>query len=111
MIGEAVIVERHVQTGVNGHRQPIYEWVSETVDDVLVAPGPRADIPDTARPEGVVVAWTLHFPKTLLGSLEGARVRVRGGEPCAVIGDPQPYTMENTPTRWNRPVEVKTAKG
>lgn len=111
MIGEKVVVERPVETGRNSHNQPIVEWVPETVDDVLVAPGPRADIPDTARPAGVVIAWNLHFPKTFTGSLRGARIRVRGGAPCEVVGDPQPYTLENTPTRWWMPVEVKNAKG
>lgn len=111
MIGEQVVVERRVETGRDAHNQPIYAFVSETVDDVLVAPGPRTDIPDTDRPEGTVVAWNLHFPKTFTGSLRGARVRVRGGAPCPVIGDPQPYTLENTPTRWHLPVEVARADG
>lgn len=48
MIGEVVVVERHVETGRDAHNQPIFDWVSESVGDVLVAPGPRADIPDTS---------------------------------------------------------------
>lgn len=111
MIGESVVVERHVEVGRNAHNQPIYDWVPETVSDVLVAPGPRADIADAMRPEGTVVAWNLHFPKTYTGSLRGARVRVRGGAPCPVVGDPQPYTLENTPTKWHLPVEVSRADG
>lgn len=111
MIGETVIVETATETGRNAHNQPIIEWVPETIQDVLVAPGPRYDIPEAARPDGTVIAWTLHFPKTFTGQLRGARVRVRGGDPCDVVGDPQPFTPENTPTRWWMPVEVKRAKG
>lgn len=111
MIGEAVVVERQVQLGTNAHNQPIWGWSPEVVDDVLVAPGPRADITDAERPEGTVVAWNLHFPKTYSGSLRGARVSVRGGEPCKVVGDPQPYTLANTPTRWWMPAELERADG
>ena len=109
--GESVIVERHVEVGRNAHNQPIYEWAGEQVENVLVAPGPRNDIPDTARPEGVIVAWTLYFPKTFTGDLEGARVVVRGQEPCAVIGSPQRWPESLTPTDWNLPAEVSRADG
>lgn len=111
IVGETVTVERYVESGRDAHNQPIYDWVSESVDDVLVAPGPLADIPDTARPVGTVVAWSLHFPKGYPATLRGARVIVRGGAPCPVVGDPQPYTLENTPTRWAMPVEVERADG
>ena len=111
MIGEQVIVERHVETGRDAFNEPIYEWESETVDDVLVAPGPRADLTDAERPEGVRVVWNLHFPKGYPATLANARIRVRGGEPLHVIGNPQHYTFENTPTRWSMPVEVWRVDG
>jgi hypothetical protein len=111
VIGETVVVERPVETGRDAHNEPIVEWVSESVADVLVAPGPRADISDAMRPVGTVVEWNLHFPKSWSGSLRGARISVRGGVPCGVVGDPQPFTLENTPTRWWLPVEVSRADG
>lgn len=86
--------------------------VLEVVGDVLVTPGPCSDM-DASRPEGVVVALTLHFPKCYDSSLRGCSVRL--GEPWGgtyrVIGDPQPYMDANTPTRWNRPVEVEATDG
>lgn len=110
--GETVVVEHKTDTGRrDGYNRPIYEWTHEEVENVLVSQGARTDIPDTARPEGVVVAWTLHFPKPYAQSLRGARIRVRGGAPCKVIGDPQPYTDENTPGPWWMPVEVSRADG
>lgn len=111
MIGETVVVERHVQSGADAHGNPIYSWVPETVDDVLVAPGPRADLSDAERPEGVRVVWNLHFPKGFPATLAGARITVRGGDPLSVIGDPQHYTEANTPTRWSMPVEVWRVDG
>ena len=111
MIGETVVVERQVAGAPDAHGNATVTWAAESVADVLVAPGPRTDIADPGRPDGTVVAWTLHFPKTYTGALRGARVRIRGGAACDVIGDPQPYTVENTPTRWVLPVEVKRGDG
>ncbi len=111
MIGETVVVHRREQVGTNAHNQPVYEWSETSVEDVLVAPGPRDDIPDVVRPDGTTVAWTLHFPKTFNDPLRGARISVRGQDPAPVIGDPQPYTLQNTPTRWWMPVEVERTDG
>lgn len=80
------------------------------VANVLVGPGPRADLTDAERPDGVRVVFNLHFPKGFTGSLRGADIRVRG-EWYRVIGDPQAYTEANTPGAWNMPVEVEKVKG
>lgn len=111
MKGETVVVVRQVEGGADAHGNPITTTTEETVHDVLVAPGPRADLDDNHRPEGTVVAWNLHWPKTFTGSLLGASVKVRGGAPCPIIGDPQPFTNANTPTRWNRPSEAERVDG
>ena len=90
------------------------EPARETVHDVLVQPGATSDL-EAARPQGVAVAYTLHFPKGYTASLEGCSVElpapwaVDGG--YRVIGDPRPYMDANTPGRWNRPVEVEEAHG
>lgn len=89
-----------------------YTETQSTVDDVLVSPGSTAEL-DASRPEGVSVAYSLHFPKTFAGSLEGCDVILPA--PWAgtyrVIGDPRPYIGANTPTRWHMPVEVEAAHG
>lgn len=83
-----------------------------TVDNVLVAPGATMDL-EASRPEGVTVAYTLHFPKTFTGDLEGAEIVLP--EPWAdtyrVIGKPGQYMDVNTPTPWHMPVEVEVAHG
>lgn len=84
----------------------------ETVDNVLVAPGATSDL-EASRPEGVRVAYTLHFPKTYTDSLEGCTVVLPApwaGE-YKVIGDPRSYIDANTPTSWHIPVEVEAAHG
>lgn len=109
LIGESVIVQRPQEVGRNSRHEPKIQWQDETVDDVLVTPGPRDDIDDSARPAGVRVMWSLMWPKTFTGSLAGCRVIVRGSEPLKIIGDPQPFA--SAPTRWNRPSEAGRIDG
>lgn len=89
-----------------------YTYTSQSVANVLVAPGATQDL-EAARPEGVTVAYTLHFPKTFTDSLEGCIVTLPA--PWAgdyrVIGDPRSYIDANTPTPWHTPVEVEAAHG
>lgn len=82
------------------------------VGNVLVVPGPCKEL-DASRPEGVIAALTLHFPKDWDGSLRGAKVTLTGeyGGEYRVIGDPMPYMPENTPTPWCMPVEVEAIDG
>jgi hypothetical protein len=110
MIGETVIVENKVKTGVDGHNNAVYETSETVVADVLVVPGPRADVVESNRPDGHLVKYTLHFPKTFNTPLESLRIRVRGRW-LRVIGSPDHYTKENTPTRWWMPVEVGEVDG
>lgn len=109
--GESVIVTTKTVTDHDPKGNDIFTTEVRTVEDVLVGPGPRADLAYTERPEGVLVAFNLHFPKTFTGSLRGAEIEIRGNPGFNVIGDPQPYTLANTPTRWNMPVEVERADG
>ena len=85
---------------------------AEPVADVLVSPGATEGL-EASRPEGVAVAFTLHFPKPYAASLRGCTVSLP--EPWAgeyrVIGDPRPYQAANTPTRWWLTAEVEAADG
>lgn len=107
--GEDVIVVRRERVGTLPGNTPEYADVETPVKNVLVAPGPREDLPD--RVDGTKIVFNLHFPKTFQGSLRNASVKVRGGDALPVIGDPQPYTGANTPGAWNMPVEVERADG
>lgn len=83
-----------------------------TVENVLVAPSTTNDM-EAARPEGVTVAYTLHFPKTFTESLEGCLVTLPApwGGTYRVVGDPMPYIDVDTPTPWDRQVDVEAAHG
>ena len=84
----------------------------ETVDNVLIAPATTADM-EAARPEGVTVAYTLHFPKTYNGTLEGCMITLPApwSGDYTVVGDPRPYMDANTPTDWHLQVQVERAHG
>ena len=84
----------------------------ETVANVLVAPGATDDM-EAARPEGVTVAFTLHFPKGYTSSLDGCSVELPPPWEGTyhVIGNPQPYIDANTPTPWHMAAEVERAHG
>lgn len=111
--GVAVTVLRPVSAGTDRLGNALHGVpASETVYPVLVVPGATSDL-EASRPEGVQVAYTLHFPKGYDASLEGCSIVLPA--PWAgtyrVIGDPRPYMDANTPTRWHMPVEVEAAHG
>ncbi|MDR1954288.1 MAG: hypothetical protein LBQ21_07470 [Clostridiales Family XIII bacterium] len=110
MVGETVVVEYKVQTGTDGLNAPVFSYTEQDVSDVLISPGSLSDITDSNRPDGHLVRWTLHFPKTFTGDLEGCRVKVYGAW-YRVVGAPGRYQSDNTPTRWDMPVEVEAVDG
>lgn len=85
------------------------EPVEEAVDGVLVTPGATADL-DPSRPDGVRVAYTVHFPKGYGKTLRGCSVVIEG-KPYRVIGDPKPYMDGGTPGPWDMAVEVEAVDG
>lgn len=84
------------------------ETESEDVQ-CIVEPGSSSDL-DATRPNGVLVSFTVHFPKTYKASLRGALLVLRGAT-YSVVGDPQSYTEANTPGLFNRTVEVSATDG
>lgn len=110
--GVSVEVLRPVLVGVDRFNNAEYEYETATVDNVLVVPGATEDLA-ASRPEGVSVAYTLHFPKSFTDDLEGCIVRLPApySGDYAVIGKPTPYMLANTPTPWHMPVEVAAAHG
>ena len=110
--GVTVTVNSPYIEGLDRFNNVVYGMTGSDVDNVLVSPG-ATELLEASRPEGVSVDYTLHFPKAFTGSLEGCTVTLP--EPWSgtykVIGDPKPYIDGNTPTSWDRPVEVEVAHG
>lgn len=108
--GRQAVVVRRVQSGTDEMGDPVFTETEETVANVLAAPSSTDEMDETNRAFGVVCEMTFHFPKSYTASLEGCRVRW-GGREYRVIGDPQPYMDENTPTPWNRAAKAVRADG
>lgn len=89
--------------------EPVGSEASREAVRCVVCPGATSDM-DATRPEGVTVSYTLHFPKTYVGSLRGCSVEVRGTR-YDVVGDPQRTAEAATPGPWNMVVEVARADG
>ena len=106
--GEDVTVVYRVKNGVDGFNNDTYEDDPRTVSNVLVAPGKARNATESNRPDGVVVDYTLCFPKTFTGDLTWERVVVRGHD-CSVVGHPDRY--DPCPTEWNMVVEVRRTDG
>lgn len=105
---EAVTVIRPT-AGRDDLGEPVETGTSREAVRCVVCPGATSDM-DATRPEGVAVAYTLHFPKTYSGSLRGCSVEVRG-ETYDVVGDPQRTTEAATPGPFNMAAEVTHADG
>lgn len=110
--GTEVTVIRPSATGYDRLNNPVVEFTEESVSNVLVSPGSTDDMA-ASRPEGVTVAYTLHFPKSYTNDLEGCKVTLPSPwtGTYEVVGKPGRYMQENTPTPWNMPVEVAAAHG
>lgn len=110
--GVTVTVNTPSSNSTDRFGNPVVTWSQTTVDDVLVSPGATSDL-EASRPDGVTVDYSLHFPKTFTGELEGATVTLPAPwtGTYRVIGKPGRYIDADTPTRWNMPVEVVAAHG
>ena len=111
IIGETVTLERYTKGQPDAMGDPVLIPATENIENVLVQPGATDDLPASTRPDGVAVAYTLHFPKGMESvDFRGCRIKVRG-DWMEVVGDPTYYAPENTPGAWNYPVEVKRCDG
>lgn len=63
MLGETVAVLTRRRTGEDEMGEPVYEWGSEQVENVLVRPLSGSDLTDPLRPDGIRVSYSLAFPK------------------------------------------------
>lgn len=108
--GETVIIRTYHAAGFDAFGAKVREYADTEVGDVLVEPGASSNVTESNRPDGVSIRYTLHFPKTFDGALDGAQIMIRG-DWYDVIGRPDHYTLENTPTKWWMTVEVGVVNG
>lgn len=116
MKGETVILNYEGEpTSTDPFGAETSEIIMQTIDNVLVQPGATQNDIDGNRPDGVVVKYTLQFPKDFIYGIDteifrGATITVRGND-YKVIGVPDSFDMENCPTEWCMSVEVEDYDG
>lgn len=109
--GSRIEIHSPIETGTDTFNIPTTKWGLEAVlGDVLAAPASTQDVEGTIRPNGDEITMDFYIPKTYTASLRGRQIHHQGGI-YEVIGDPQPYPEENTPTRWNRVVHARKIEG
>lgn len=109
--GSRIEIHSPIETGTDTFNIPTTKWGLEAVlGDVLAAPTSTQDVEGTIRPNGDEITMDFYIPKTYTASLRGRQIHHQGNI-YEVIGDPQPYPEENTPTRWNRVVHARKIEG
>lgn len=109
--GSRIEIHSPIETGTDTFNIPTTKWGLEAVlGDVLAAPASTQDVEGTIRPNGDEITMDFYIPKTYTASLRGRQIHHQGNI-YEVIGDPQPYPEENTPTRWNRVAHARKIEG
>lgn len=108
--GRQITLHRPKSTSVDGFNNQVIEWEDETIKNVLIEPLSTTDLTTIERVNGDKVSLKLHLPKTYQLDTRGCECTVDGYR-YKVIGAPTPYMQENTPTKWNYPIEVERIDG
>lgn len=117
--GERVALYRRTEIGRDALDEPIYEWIPELVENVLVNPiysgavtGDSLANPN--RPDGINIRYNLAFPKTYKGDFTHCKIVLvdRGmkyEDALKVSGSPD--RLSPSPTEWNVMVAVGRTDG
>lgn len=104
--GMTVVLVSKVQIGTDPFNRPIYEYVDEDVDNVLVAPASTDDIATSQDLTGKKAVYTLAIPKGDTHNWEDATVKFFG-QKWKAFGIPLEGIEENIPLDWNKKVMVE----
>ena len=111
MRGETVTLVERVKSSVDPGGDAVWATTETPVDNVMVADGDQDNLAGSIRPDGIVVAKTMYFPRSFAyHSLRGASVRIDGVD-YPILGDPRPYDGGMKPTDWNLTVKVRDVRG
>lgn len=94
------------EVGKDAFDRPIYDYMEEAVENVLVAPASSDDIITTQELTGKKAVYSLAIPKGDTHEWTDAVVRFFGQE-WRTLGFPLEGIEENIPLDWNKKVMVK----
>ena len=104
--GMPVVLLAKKKVGEDGFHHPIYEYVEEIVENVLVVPSSADDIVTSENLYGKKAVYTLAIPKGDVHDWLDAKVRFFGQE-WQTFGFPLEGMEENIPLDWNKKVMVE----
>lgn len=104
--GITVTLILKVQSGTDAFNRPIYEYIEEDVENVLVAPASSDDILSSQDLTGKKAVYTLAIPKGDTHNWIDATVRFFGQE-WHTFGYPLEGIEANIPLNWNKKVMVE----
>lgn len=113
MRGVTVTLKSKTQTGTDALGQPVYETKDVAVNDVLVGLPESSDIQNALTLYGKKITYTLAIPKgdTNVWYKHQVTLPAPWSETFNVIGDVTETIDANTPTRWNRKVQLERIDG
>ncbi len=104
--GITVILCTKKQIGVDGFQQPVYKFIEEPVENVLVAPAGSTEILDTMNLTGKRIVYNLAIPKNDTHIWENQIVKFFD-ETWHVVAIPERGIGELIPGPWNQKVQVE----
>lgn len=104
--GIPIIIKKKVQIGTDGFNHPIYNYVDETVENVLVAPSSSDDVVSAQDLYGKRTVYTLAIPKGDQHNWNDAIIEFFGTQ-WKTFGFPLEGIEENIPLDWNKKVMVE----
>lgn len=113
MRGVTVILKEKTKTGTDALGQDVFTTKDVSIDDVLVGKPESTDIQNALTLYGSKIAYTLSIPKGDTHIWEKSQVVLPApwSETFDVIGKPEETIDANTPTRWNRVVQLERIDG
>lgn len=113
MIGVTVTLKERTQTGTDALGQPVYKITDVTINDVLVGNPEVSDIQNAMTMYGKRIAYKLAIPKgdTHVWHKSQVVLPAPWSTTFNVIGDVVETIDANTPTRWNRIVQLERIEG
>ena len=104
--GITITLYTKTQTGTDAFNAPVYEEISEDVENILVSPASETEITDTLSLYGRRAIYTLAIPKGDTHTWKGGRVAFFDRE-WNVIGDEIEGIEGLIPLSWNKKVRVE----
>lgn len=113
MRGVAVTLKQKTQAGTDALGQPIYTTIDVVINDVLVGKPESSDVENALTMYGKRIAYTLAIPKgdTHVWYKSQVTLPAPWSSTFNVIGDVVETIDANTPTRWNRIVQLERIDG